>query len=282
MTAALAAFAMVALILRFPDLATNAAREALCVWGRDIVPSLFPYMVLCKMLAARLKNSAIPSAPLAVTLGLLGGSPSGAAMLSASAEGMSRRRCAAFSALTGTISPMFFLGTLHAWGISQSLCVRLLAAHWLGAGFACACVWYAYSAREDRTVYSSVQDGRMANPVVDSVQAVLGVGGCIVFFSVAASCVAVVFPFLSAWGHACFQAALEIAGGMRALSMLGAADSRTVVCMAVLTGFGGFSILTQNRLFLQTCGITQGQLFGFALLRAFGSGAAMALMVQFM
>ena len=49
--AALAALTMAALILRFPDLAIKSAREALFVWGRDIVPSLFPYMVLCKTLS---------------------------------------------------------------------------------------------------------------------------------------------------------------------------------------------------------------------------------------
>ena len=106
--AALAALTMAALILRFPDLAIKSAREAIFVWGRDIVPSLFPYMVLCKTLSSRLKKSRIPSVPLVLTLGLLGGSPSGAAMISAASDTMSRRQCVFLSALTGTISPMFF------------------------------------------------------------------------------------------------------------------------------------------------------------------------------
>lgn len=117
--AALAALTMAALILRFPDLAIKSAREALFVWGRDIVPSLFPYMVLCKTLSSRLKKSRIPSVPLVLTLGLLGGSPSGAAMISAASDTMSRRQCVFLSALTGTISPMFFLSTLRTMGIQS-------------------------------------------------------------------------------------------------------------------------------------------------------------------
>lgn len=83
------------------------------------MPSLFPYMVLCKTLSSRLKKSRIPSVPLVLTLGLLGGSPSGAAMISAASDTMSRRQCVFLSALTGTISPMFFLSTLRTMGIQS-------------------------------------------------------------------------------------------------------------------------------------------------------------------
>lgn len=280
--AVFAVLALAALILRFPDLATQAARGALGVWGRDIVPSLFPYMVLCKMLASRLNCGPMPTAPLVATLGLIGGSPSGAAMLSASSNTMSRRQCAAFSALTGTISPMFFLGTLHAWEIEEGLCIRLLFAHGLGAAFACACVWHFFPMQKEVSIHLNEEKSRAANPIVDSVQAVLGVGGCIVFFSVVASCVSVLLPFLPDWGSAFLHAFLEIAGGMRAFCLLDTMNMQTAVCMAALTGFGGLSILTQNHLFLQTCGMTKRNLFGFALLRAAGSGAAMALLFSFM
>lgn len=161
--AALAALTMAALILRFPDLAIKSAREALFVWGRDIVPSLFPYMVLCKTLSSRLKKSRIPSVPLVLTLGLLGGSPSGAAMISAASDTMSRRQCVFLSALTGTISPMFFLSTLRTWGFSQSICIRLLSAHWIGACFAAFCARRfesSYKIGSNPTVRKDLPDGQ--------------------------------------------------------------------------------------------------------------------------
>ena len=118
----------------------------------------------------------------------------------------------------------------------------------------------------------------MASPIADSVQAVLGVGGCIVFFGVTASCIRILLPFLSESRCACVQAILEIAGGMRLLSQTEASFARDV-SMAALTGFGGFSILTQNHLFLQTYGMTKGRLFRFAVLRAMISGLIMTLLV---
>ena len=277
-----AALAMAALFLCFPDIATQAARSALNVWGRDIVPSLFPYMVLCKMLASRLNRSAMPVVPLMAMLGLMGGSPSGAAMVSVSSDRMSSRQCAAFSALTGTISPMFFLGTLHTWGINEEMCVRLLIAHVCGAGFACACAWRFVPAKKEAVICANAEKSRIIDPITDSVQAVLGVGGCIVFFSVAASCVGFLFPFLSDGNCAFLHAVLEIAGGMRAFSLLGAMNMQRAVCMAALTGFSGLSILTQNHLFLRDCEMTKRKLLVFALLRAVGSGAAMALLFSFM
>ena len=280
--AALAALTLAALILRFPDLAIKSAREALFVWGRDIVPSLFPYMVLCKTLSSRLKKSRIPSVPLVLTLGLLGGSPSGAAMISAASDTMSRRQCVFLSALTGTISPMFFLSTLRTWGFSQSLCIRLLSAHWIGACFAAFCAWRFESSYKIGSNPTVRKDLQMASPIADSVQAVLGVGGCIVFFSVVASCISCVFSFPSEWSRASFQAMLEIAGGIHALSLTDTITFQTAVCMAGLMGFGGISILTQNHLFLKSCGIAKKQLFVFAFLRAVGSTFSMALLLQFM
>ena len=107
----------------------------------------------------------------------------------------------------------------------------------------------------------------------------LGVGGCIVFFSVAAACIRILFPFLPENGCAYLQSVLEIAGGMRLLIQTSSASFARDVSMAVLTGFGGLSILTQNHLFLQVCGVTQGRLLCLALLRALMSGAVMALLL---
>ena len=99
------------------------------------------------------------------------------------------------------------------------------------------------------------------------------------FFSVAAACIRVLFPFLPETGCAYLQSVLEIAGGMRLLIQTSSASFARDVSMAVLTGFGGLSILTQNHLFLQVCGVTQGRLLCLALLRALMSGAVMALLL---
>jgi len=242
------------------------------------VPSLFPYMVLCKMTAQRMRSARFPAAPLAALLGCMGGSPSGAAMLSVSSGGMAQSQLYALCALTGTISPMFFVGTLHAWGVAQKTCLCLLAAHGLGALLAFVCVRRLFSTKEKADARERPETAN-GNPITDSVFSVLGVGGCIVFFSVAAACIRILFPFLPETGCAYLQSVLEIAGGMRLLIQTSSASFARDVSMAVLTGFGGLSILMQNHLFLQVCGVTQGRLLCLALLRALMSGAVMALLL---
>ena len=276
--AALICFLLAGMILCFPGTTISASQSALSIWARDIVPSLFPYMVLCKMTAQRLRSARFPAAPLAALLGCMGGSPSGAAMLSVSSGGMAQSQLYALCALTGTISPMFFVGTLHAWGVAQKTCLCLLAAHGLGALSAFVCVRRLSPVRE-KVAARETPEKANGNPITDSVFSVLGVGGCIVFFSVAAACIRILFPFLPETGCAYLQSVLEIAGGMRLLIQTSSASFARDVSMAVLTGFGGLSILTQNHLFLQVCGVTQERLFCLALLRALMSGAVMALLL---
>ena len=276
--AALICFLLAGMILCFPGTTISASQSALSIWARDIVPSLFPYMVLCKMTAQRLRSARFPAAPLAALLGCMGGSPSGAAMLSVSSGGMAQSQLYALCALTGTISPMFFVGTLHAWGVAQKTCLCLLAAHGLGALSAFVCVRRLSPVR-GKVAARETPEKANGNPITDSVFSVLGVGGCIVFFSVAAACTRILFPFLPETECAYLQSVLEIAGGMRLLIQTSSASFARDVSMAVLTGFGGLSILTQNHLFLQVCGVTQGRLLYLALLRALMSGAAMALLL---
>ena len=184
--AALICFLLAGMILCFPGTTISASKSALSIWARDIVPSLFPYMVLCKMTAQRLRSARFPAAPLAALLGCMGGSPSGAAMLSVSSGGMAQSQLYALCALTGTISPMFFVGTLHAWGVAQKTCLCLLAAHGLGALSAFVCVRRLSPVRE-KVAARETPEKANGNPITDSVFSVLGVGGCIVFFSVAAA-----------------------------------------------------------------------------------------------
>ena len=85
---------MIGVMLGAPGAVTEAARDALRVWGLDVAPSLFPYMVFCRLIASRLRQSGMPAMPAAALLGMLGGSPSGAAVVSVygRAGNLSRRR----------------------------------------------------------------------------------------------------------------------------------------------------------------------------------------------
>lgn len=274
------AFLLVAL-LALPDQAAQAAREAIAVWGLDVAPSLFPYMVLCRTLTARLRTRRIPAHCVAAALGLMGGSPSGAAGVSACAqrEGLTRRQILPLAALTGTLSPMFLLSTLRGWTGDARLCRLLLASHILGALFAFAVVrLYAGKGEKPRPMCDP-SPGAQANPIAESVQAILSVGGCIVFFSVLAAVARLLIPALPDSAAAVLHAVLEVAGGARALAHASFDPQVRAVLLATACGFTGLSILSQNLLFFRPLGVRLSHLLAIGLLRAVGAGAAMACLM---
>lgn len=272
---------LIVLLLVFSDSASSAALEALRIWGLDVAPSLFPYMVLSKTLASALMERHVPGVLCVWVLGLLGGSPSGAAVI-ASVRTMPRRKLLALCALSGCISPMFLLHTVSEWAGDARFGRQLWLVHWLGAVLAYGVVRFLSGAQDipnqEKTTEKEIRAG---NPIAESVSSVLNVGGCIVFFSVAADSFKQMTPFLSPTIRAFIQSVLEASGGMHAL--LAAPISRTwryTLCAGILS-FSGFSILFQNYLFLKPLGVPFGALFSFGVLRALISAAAMRVILFF-
>ena len=274
---------MLLAMLAFPEHAAQAARSALTIWGLDVAPSLFPYMVLCRTLSSRLNGKRIPAHCVASALGMLGGSPSGAAALSSCAkkEKLTHERILCIAALTGTLSPMFLLSTVREWTKDGHMCRMLLAAHLLGALFAYA-VTRLYLGKPALSPCDAIADrdsGMPANPIVESVQAILSVGGCIVFFSVLASTLTVLCPGLSQGVTAILHAVMEAAGGMRALAFSPFERRTQAVLMAAASGFSGLSILSQNLIFLRPHGVNMRHLIALAILRAIGCAGAMVCLL---
>lgn len=279
--------AALAALLCFPQVCASSAREALRVWGLDIVPSLFPYMVFSRLLSASLQRRGIPAALLVPVLGLAGGSPSGAAALASCARGnsLSPRSLASLAALTGTISPMFFLGTVYTWTGDMRLSRRLLLAHLFGAVFAAFCARFLPFAQATACHTASVTSQadshtQEESPITQCVDAVLRVGGCIMVFSVAAACVSMLIPSSMAALRAVLHALLEAAGGAHALISAPLPPRTRAILLAALTSLGGFSILTQNELFLRPLGLRLPQLAFLGLMRACGAAILMSLLTR--
>ena len=271
------AFSLVVLLslIAFPQHASGAAASALRIWGLDVVPSLFPYMVFCRMLSARLREHDVPAAPVAALLGLLGGSPSGASVIAAYGSRLSRKVLLALCALTGTISPMFTLGTVQAWTQNTVLCRLLLLCHLLGAACAGGVVFWA--CKDESPAVSASAPSAPVNPMAQSIDAILHVGGCIICYSVLASLLRLL-PMLSDSTGAVVHGLLEVSGGVHALCTAAIPGKLRAVFLSMLCGFSGFSILSQNHAFLAPLGVRMTQLIAFALLRAFFAGCLMAML----
>lgn len=253
------------LLLLFPQHTSNAAAEALRIWGLSVVPSLFPYMVLCRMLSSRLRERNIPAVPVAALLGLMGGSPSGASVLAAYGSRISKKTLLALCALTGTISPMFTLGTILSWTQNLAMCRLLLLCQLLGAFWACSFVFLI--GRDKAPACCSLSSSPTVNPIAQSIDAILQVGGCIIFYSVLAGLLQL-FPYFSKNTCAVVHGLLEVSGGVHALCSASMPDFARTLLISALCSFSGLSILSQNYAFLSPLGVRFSQLFAFALLRA--------------
>ncbi len=270
--------AMLALLC-FPDTASNTALEALRIWGLTVVPSLFPYMVLCQSLSSLMMEKPRHLLLLSPILGLLGGSPAGSAALAAgiSASSALPRYALSLCALTGTISPMFFLGPVSAWLGSRTDGARLLIAH-LGGAVAAAAAAMLLTSKRIIPSPSRKPPFPPPNPIARSIDAILHAGGCIIFFSVVVGCVSQVFPALDQRFQAVIHAVFEVSGGMQALINSPLPRRVSLTLMAAASGLSGFSILSQNLFFLAPVGIGMKRLLLLGFLRAVGAALIMTLL----
>lgn len=237
-SSALAGALLAALALR-PQAGMQAARLACRQWATGVLPALFPYLVVSRLLLGAAGGGA-----LTVPLAMLAGSPAGARLL---ALGGANRKSQRRAALCATASPLFLLGTLNGGA-------HMLAAHWLGAlaayGFA-AC----FPPRADGAALSaSPEPASLPEIIADSALAMLPVCGCMVFFSVVTALAEALFPLPQALGAA-LAAFLEMAGGCARISELALPTRLTRALLCAAVSFGGLSVFMQNAAYLRRAGV---------------------------
>ncbi len=262
-------------LIAYPDDTAQSALQAMRIWSISIVPVLFPYMLFSRLLCRSLQTLNLPEEPATAALGLLGGSPSGAAMIASHAQFLSPKSIYPLCAMAGTISPMFILGTIRTWTNSESLSRRLLFCHWLSA-LSCAGIACCKKPGKAHRIPSPLAVNSAVSPIAQSIDAILQVGGCVICYSVLASIMAkCLYPFSTV--HPLIHAALEVSGGAHAIWQSSLPVTTKGILLSAALGFGGLSIITQNHALLKPIGISMWTLIRFALLRCLLSAASMAL-----
>lgn len=260
-------------MLCFPLEAAQAAVDACRLWALAVLPSLFPFLVCMLLITERLKArgkggiSRLMGLPKAffpvLVLGLLSGSPGGARLSQElSADGPAGRAGLRRLALyAGTMSPMFFVGTLGGWLRSPTLGWVMLAAHWLGAFvtgqlsrflFKCPPLPEGGSEKPDEPF-------SLGQVMAAAAMAMLTVCGLMVLGSVAAQMAQCALPNLPEGVLAAIQAILEVTAGCSRILAVPLPDSLPALRPALLcaaTSFSGLSIILQNLAFLQEKGVS--------------------------
>ena len=260
-------FGLAALMLLDSGTVLNAVNGAAGVFVRSVMPALFPMMVLnglCARLGGREQRW------MTVCFCWLSGSPASAQRM----EGLWKRGEVAgrellpMAAVTGVMSPLFFVGSLGSRLPGTAAGWLLLAAHWLGALAAAGLVHGLNHLSRRKTADAALPEERALRPaepvslleaLPDSLRqtgpALLSVCGAMMLFSILAALFRQgLSALLPGWAAihpelpAIFWAVLEVGGGAHALLDVSAAPDLPLLC--ALCSFGGLSILMQNLLFL--------------------------------
>ncbi len=257
--------ALAGAMLVFPRQAAEAALEGAGAFARAVAPSLGPYMVCMLMITSRVS---VPAWALA-GLGWLCGSPGGAKLMQP--LDLTGRQALRYAAVSGTMSPLFFVGPLARWLGDEGAGWLLLLCHWAGA--ALVALLLPGGGERRKTPPSPMPLGTALR------ETALTLGGvclCVMLGTAAARLAACALPGLSPEAAAALQCALEITGGSRALIGLHSPFAMPLLCAAC--SFGGLSIWLQNAAVWRESGVEGGKLLLLRLCHgALSGGLAWAL-----
>ena len=240
--------ALAGAMLVYPAEAAEAARKGLLLWATSVLPVLGPYMACMLMAVSRLSPG-----PWEVTaLGWLCGSPGGARLM----QGLHLRGKDAvrFAAAGGTMSPLFFLGTVSDWLGSAGEARMILCCHWLGA-LALALLLPKGHGTKERLPPSPLS---LASALRETALSMCTVALCMMLGGISARMAACALPALPKAAAAALQCFLEVTSGVKAIAALHAPHAAAWTCAAC--SFGGLSLLMQNAAFWQESGVGMGRL----------------------
>ncbi|MBQ6432092.1 MAG: hypothetical protein IJJ99_09500 [Oscillospiraceae bacterium] len=265
-------------LIAYSGACADAARNALRVCALSVIPSLFPFFVLSKLLLSGGLALPIPkrlaenffgvstACMSAFCVSILGGYPAGAAALAdLYRNGMITKRDAERSlCFCNNSGPAFFLsfiGGAILYSAKQGLILYLI--HILSAVLCGRLFSERKSSRlQIRRIAPSqpVQDKRLADAVAESCASLLQIVGLIVFFSVMIAIVEEfglfrliagipIFPLVE--GKALLCGVFELSVGI----LRSADSSYAFVLCAFLMGWGGFCVHAQAKAIWQTAGL---------------------------
>ncbi|MBR5111369.1 MAG: hypothetical protein IK099_14415 [Clostridia bacterium] len=260
MLAAAAFGALAGAMMVFPEAAAEAAYQALGLWARAVAPVLGPFMACMLMLSSRTRGGMAAR----VAMGWLCGSPGGARLMREA--GLRGRSASRTAAMTGTMSPMFLIGTVGGWLGDRRLGWVVFLCHVLGALGAGLCI-----PPGEKAAVSLPAPMPLGAALRESALALLTVALCMMLGCAAAKMAACALPGLAPAFQAALQCALEVTGGVKSIIALQTPFTAPLVCAAV--SFGGLSLLAQNAAFWQDSGVGMGRLALLRLFHALLSGA---------
>lgn len=289
--ATLAVCFMLIMLLVYEQYIGEEIRTALILFVNRVLPPLFPYMVISKLIVSlelltplnrflgigrifRLPNESSS----VILTGLLCGFPVGASGTCTLYESgiISKKDAERLAALSSNTSPAFILGTVSSLWNSKTYGIFLYIVQTLSAVIVAktvSCVAHEQgSARRTITEPSRKSfTAELCKSVSESAYACLAVCAYIVFFRTVAVIFSCLIPFLSP----VFSVIFEFSSGCAIGATIGGAVGIFMTGFAV--GFAGLSVMMQNYNLLGQHGIPMKTLWVSKVVQGFFCGAASVL-----
>ena len=269
------------LLLCFPREMTQGVRDALHVCGTALIPSLFPFFVLCTFtvksgLADRLGKPAErvmrilfrlpgPAAP-AVLLGLCGGYPVGTRMTAQLYEkgALTKTQAERMCLFCVSAGPAFTVGTVGAGLLGSRSAGRVLFfALTLSALTTGLLLRFADTPAAPRVLPVNRTAGvtrSFCESVADAGESILSVCAWVLLFS-GVGAAAAKLPEALAVPLACL---LEVTNGCR----MAASHALSLPLIAAVLGFGGFAVHCQVLPSVSACGVRVSRFLAFRAVHA--------------
>ena len=256
------AFLFCALLVTQPALCRQWAGEALADWALAVAPSLLPFLlalpyltgpeargVYQDMLGWLARPFGLPSeAAGAMAVGMLAGSPAGAAATRQLGGRLTHGQALRLSVLSSGAGPAFYLsyvGTL----LSDLPAARLLClCQWASAALAALLLRVCVRSTEPVPIIAT--DSPRESSVYRAVGQILTIGGCMVFFAIVGEALTL---YLGEGFRAPVMALLELSRGARAVSVL--SGPWRLPLLGAACCFGGASVCAQSLTQLRPLGI---------------------------
>ena len=284
-----------ALLLIFPQRYTQKCYGAICLWAENIVPSLFPFMIISALLIASgfTERISAPLAPLSRRLNLprpaiplfiiscLSGYPAGSRSVAQYSELnlISKKDAQKLSILCSTSGPLFIIGTVgvKAFGDFNKGLILLVVCHLVTLLSSVAYYLTDRTPTEESLKICPLKRGDMiAESFYGAVTAILTAGSFIVFFCTLSAAFQdiklfapieyVVSPVI---GKDCAEALcrgfIEATGGCFALAKCKSFFALPLT--GFLLTFGGISIIMQQLVYFKKCGVKTSFFVIFKLLQ---------------
>lgn len=262
----LGAACLLALMCLYPDDALAAAVQSLSAWAHSVVPSLLPYLIVCPALTSeemtaflsRFLNGLTRAMRLPATscgtvlIGLLSGSPAGAAALASSVRDESAPPGAVLRAalLASGASPAFLLTGVAVSMLDRPETGWILLRSQLLSVLICGLLLRSFGT--DKPAAAPSHRRSADGPVLRACLTLLTIGGYMVLFSVLSRLLSQLFG--CAW-ETPLLAVMELAGGCRALSLLPVPMEYCLPVISAAACFGGISVYAQCMSFLRPLGV---------------------------